>query len=215
MAHGLKRAQPLATRFVFAYRTWQYPDRYVKRGEKGIMILAPIFRRRRETDAEHDATDDSRALLGYRPVFVFDESQTAGADMAQIGTVNGDPGVHLARLEEFVRAQGIVLEYSQDIAPAKGMSEGTKITLLPEQTPAETLSTLAHEYAHSALHFGDRRTNTTKRMRETEAEPEDAQSFHAPGANPGVLASRRTPSDRAKRPPRKRSVRVGSGSASG
>ena len=41
------------------------------------MILAPIFRKHREADAEQDATDDSRALVGYHPVFVFDESQTA------------------------------------------------------------------------------------------------------------------------------------------
>lgn len=35
------------------------------------MILAPIFRKHREADAEQDATDDSRALVGYHPVFVF------------------------------------------------------------------------------------------------------------------------------------------------
>jgi len=46
-------------------------------GRKGIMILAPIFRKHREADAEQDATDDSRALVGYHPVFVFDGSQTA------------------------------------------------------------------------------------------------------------------------------------------
>jgi antirestriction protein ArdC len=163
------QACPHATR-VAGYRTWQSLGRYVKKGEKGIMILAPIFRKRHEADGEDDATDHSRALVAYRPVFVFDESQTAGADIAQIGVVNGDPGAHLVRLEEFVRAQGIALEYSQDIAPAKGMSEGGKITLLPGQTPAETLSTLAHEYAHSALHFSDRRAGMTKCARETEAE---------------------------------------------
>src|SRR5260370_40905981 len=47
------------------------------RRAKSIMILAPIFRKHREADAEQDATVDSRALLGYHPVFVFDESQTA------------------------------------------------------------------------------------------------------------------------------------------
>ena len=50
------------------------------------------------------------------------------------------------------------------------MAEKGKITLLPEQTPAETFSTLVHEVAHSEMHFGDRRTETTKRIRETEAE---------------------------------------------
>ena len=36
--------------------------------------------------------------------------------------------------------------------------------------PAEELSTLVHEFAHSSLHFGERRTLTTKPVRETEAE---------------------------------------------
>jgi hypothetical protein len=42
--------------------------------------------------------------------------------------------------------------------------------LLPEQTLAETFATLVHEVAHSEMHFGERRSETTKRIRETEAE---------------------------------------------
>src|SRR5258708_16463193 len=62
------------------------------------------------------------------------------------------------------------LGYSHEIAPARGMAERGKIPLLPEQTPAETFATLVHEVAHSEMHFGDRRAETTKRIRETEAE---------------------------------------------
>ena len=36
--------------------------------------------------------------------------------------------------------------------------------------PAEEFSTLTHEIAHEMLHRGDRRTLTTKQVRETEAE---------------------------------------------
>jgi hypothetical protein len=36
--------------------------------------------------------------------------------------------------------------------------------------PAEEFSTLVHEIAHEMLHRGDRRTLTTKQVRETEAE---------------------------------------------
>ena len=41
---------------------------------------------------------------------------------------------------------------------------------LPGQSPAEEYATLAHETAHSLLHFQERRTRTTNRIRETEAE---------------------------------------------
>jgi hypothetical protein len=109
-------------------------------------------------------------VAGFRAVYVWDEKQMTGKDLPQIGSVTGDPNFYLDRLEEFVRASGIRLDYSGEIAPAKGMAENGKITLLPEQTPAETFATLVHELAHSELHFGERRANTDKRIRETEAE---------------------------------------------
>lgn len=90
--------------------------------------------------------------------------------MPEIGSVVGDPSFYLERLEEFARRNGLALRYSDEIAPARGMAEKGKITLLPDQTPAETFATLVHEVAHSDMHFGDRRANTNKRIRETEAE---------------------------------------------
>ena len=169
----IARACPHATH-VAGYQTWKSLGRYVKKGEKGIMILAPLFRRR--TDESNEAenakldSNDSRALTGFRAVYVFDESMTAGNPLPQIGSINGDPGAYRERLEQFVREQGIALEYSEDIAPAKGVSEGGKIKLLPGQSPAETVATLVHEIAHERLHRTERRASTTKRIRETEAE---------------------------------------------
>jgi antirestriction protein ArdC len=169
----IARACPHATH-VAGYQTWKSLGRYVKKGEKGIMILAPVFRRR--TDESNEAqnakldSNDSRALTGFRVVYVFDESMTAGNALPQIGSINGDPGAHRERLEQFVREQGVALEYSEDIAPAKGVSEGGKIKLLPGQSPAETAATLVHELAHERLHRTERRASTTKRIRETEAE---------------------------------------------
>ena len=74
------------------------------------------------------------------------------------------------RLVQFVASQGIELNYSEKIAPAKGLSHGGKITLLLGMLPAEEFSTLVHEVGHEMLHRGDRRTLTTKQGRETEAE---------------------------------------------
>jgi hypothetical protein len=50
------------------------------------------------------------------------------------------------------------------------MSYGGKIALLPGQSAAEEFSTLVHELAHEMLHKAERRTATTKTVRETEAE---------------------------------------------
>ena len=42
--------------------------------------------------------------------------------------------------------------------------------MLPGQAPAEDFSTLAHEVAHELMHRDERRSSTSKRIRETEAE---------------------------------------------
>ena len=40
------------------------------------------------------------------------------------------------------------MNYSERIAPAKGLSHGGKITLLSGMQPAEEFSTLVHEIGH-------------------------------------------------------------------
>jgi hypothetical protein len=117
-----------------------------------------------------ESVENKSVVSGFKVAHVFSEEQTDGEPLAEIGHVTGDPGYFLSRLEEFVRENGIELRYSDEIAPTRGMAEKGKITLLPEQTPAETFATLVHEVAHSELHFGDRRAETSKRIRETEAE---------------------------------------------
>ena len=50
------------------------------------------------------------------------------------------------------------------------MSYGGRIAILPGQQPAEEFSTLVHELAHEMLHKAERRTATTRTVRETESE---------------------------------------------
>ena len=160
--------KPTATH-VAGFHTWHKLGRFVKKGEKGILILAPIVRPKTQS-VEQTETDESSTAVGFRAAYVFDISQTDGQELPEIGNVNGDPREYRERLGKFVTDQGILLEYSQDIAPARGTSAGGKITLLPGQTPAEEFSTLAHEVAHELMHRNERRASTSKRSRETEAE---------------------------------------------
>ena len=73
-------------------------------------------------------------------------------------------------MKKFVAERRIQLEYSNDIYPAQGQCAAGKIVLLPGLSPAEEFATLAHETAHLLLHRKERRTDTSKRVRETEAE---------------------------------------------
>jgi antirestriction factor ArdC-like protein len=154
---------------VAGFHAWHKLGRFVKKGEKGIFILAPIIRCKAENNNETES-DKSSTAVGFRAAYVFDISQTDGQELPEISSVNGDPREYRELLGTFVAKQGIVLGYSQDIAPARGTSAGGKITLLPGQSPAEEFATLAHELAHEMLHRDQRRAQTTKRVRETEAE---------------------------------------------
>ena len=160
---------PAATH-VGGYHFWLKLGRHVRKGEKGIAILAPMVGRKRSSDDEELAEVERARVFGFKACHVWDVSQTDGEPLAEFATVKVDPGDYADRLKEFVTAEGITLEYSDDIRPAKGMSSGDKITLLPSLDPAESASVLVHELAHSMMHFSERRASTTKTVRETEAE---------------------------------------------
>ena len=160
--------KPNATH-VAGFQAWHKLGRFVKKGEKGILILAPIIRKKAENNREAEP-DESSTAVGFRAAYVFDVSQTDGQPLPEIGSVNGDPREYRERLAKFVADQGIALEYSEDIVPARGTSAAGTVTLLPGQSPAEEFATLAHETAYELMHKAERRSSTTKRIRETEAE---------------------------------------------
>jgi hypothetical protein len=98
-------------------------------------------------------------------------SQTEGKELPELSDrVTGNVGEYRERLVDFIRAQGIQIEFKESIAPALGMSYGGRIAIYPGQGEAEEFSTLVHELAHEMLHKAERRTATTKTVRETEAE---------------------------------------------
>jgi hypothetical protein len=160
--------RPDATR-VAGYRTWQQLGRFVTKGAKGILIFAPVVRRRQGGEAENEG-DSTMKLAGFRGVYVFDQSDTDGSPIAELSKREGDPHEYTERLKQFVIARGVQLEYSDSIRPAQGRCSSGKITLLPGLPPAEEFSTLAHEVGHHLLHQTARRAETTKCVRETEAE---------------------------------------------
>jgi hypothetical protein len=168
----IARQRPSASRVAGMY-AWNQLGRRVKKGEKGIRILAPIVgvKRKPEEEAEKDITkQNTRVLVGFRNAYVFDVEQTEGVELPAMREVYGDVGENHDRLVSFIDRQGIELVFTEKIAPALGMSYGGRIAILPGQSKAEIFATLVHELAHEMLHKAERRTTTTKVVRETEAE---------------------------------------------
>ena len=173
--------RPMAT-LVAGFHGWRDLGRFVKKGEQGIAILAPILvkRSKKDSDAGNSPPQEpagiedpaKRRLAGFRLAYVFDVSQTDGAELPQVlvALVKGDPGDHLQHLEATVRSQDIELVDCAFLDGALGKSWGGKIEVLSTLDLATRFSVIAHEFAHELLHRGDRRESTTKILRETEAE---------------------------------------------
>jgi len=176
---------------VAGFHTWRELDRHVMKGQKGIPIMAPMIGNKRQKDEQPTKQSDKPApvLVGFRTVYVFDIAQTEGKELPAPATVSGEVGTFRDRLFKFVAQQGIEIEYNERIAPALGISYGGKIALLPGQAKAEEFSTLAHELAHEMLHRTERRSLTTKRIRETEAEAVAFIIGRAVGLNTGTASA--------------------------
>lgn len=74
-------AQNPQARMVKGYAAWKKFDRHVMRGEKGIAILAPVFRKAIDEKEGQDEAAAARILSGFRTVFVYDVTQTTGAPL--------------------------------------------------------------------------------------------------------------------------------------
>ena len=156
--------RPTATR-VAGFQTWRTMGRFVRKGEKGIAILAPIVTRR---DAE-SSDDNARPVVGFRAAYVFDVEQTDGEPLPTPCEAAGDPGAKTASLKNAILERGIALESVDDLDGALGTSSGGLIRLLNGLSPAMEFTTLVHEYAHELLHRADDRP-ASRDTRELEAE---------------------------------------------
>jgi hypothetical protein len=156
--------RPTATR-VAGFQTWRTMGRFVRKGEKGIAILAPIVTRR---DAE-SSDDNARPVVGFRAAYVFDVEQTDGEPLPAPCEASGDPGANTASLKTAILGRGIALELVDDLGGALGTSSGGLIRLLNGLSPAMEFTTLVHEYAHELLHRADDRP-ASRDTRELEAE---------------------------------------------
>ncbi len=154
---------------VAGFHTWKRLGRFVKKGAKGILILAPVVLREEAEPKQKDERNE-RVAIRFRAAYVFDMADTDGKPLPQFGSTEGDPSDRTQRLKEFLSSRGIHLEYSDAIYPAQGRCSPGKIAILPGQAAPEEFATLVHEVAHALLHQGEQRTQTSKSVRETEAE---------------------------------------------
>jgi len=158
-------------RMVQGFHAWRKLGRTVKKGEKGIGIIAPMIGRKKDDDGGSADDSKEKSIFGFKVVHVFDVSQTEGDALPEFAEVTGDPGDNIVAVEELIRSHGITLTYESIPSGADGVSKKGEIVIDPGLEPAACLTTLVHELSHEVMHFSpERRAETTKTIRETEAE---------------------------------------------
>ncbi len=156
--------KPDATR-VAGFSTWKDLYRWVKKGEKGIAILAPCMPPkgnkpepteagiRKENEEKQEDETEIRPIY-FKVVYVFDVSQTEGKPLPEVevpsltGKANEELFEQVMRLAE---SQGLEVSFkskpNQD-PDIKGFYIGKTIWVRPEESRAQQLKTLLHEVAH-------------------------------------------------------------------
>ena len=141
--------------------------RYVKKGESGIGILAPIITRTKTTDEDGEELEETRRY--FRTVYVFDVSQTDGEPikLGHSAMVTGHSDLDLDAIASLFPYP---IDYEEHIIE-NGRTDGNTITLAKRDNPLSVLATYFHELAHCLMkHPGDAEKRRDRSNIELEAE---------------------------------------------
>jgi len=160
---------------VAGFCTWKRLGRKIRKNEKGIAIFVPLAHRKKTVDQLMQADEEKselEAVQGYRVGHVFDISQLADCDkpLPEFSRVDGDPGLYLERLRDYVASKGIKLTFTHLYGTTQGYSAGGRIVLKSGLSQAQQMSVLLHEVAHERLHRNQDAKKLERKIVETEAE---------------------------------------------
>lgn len=141
------------------FHTWKKLGRSVRKGQKGIPILAPILAKREEVQQGTGLITERRVLVGFRVVHVWVAAQTDGEELPAFGPelLTGDgPGELLAALVAITADLGYDLEWG-DCGTANGWTDFKRniIRVRDDVDDAQKCKTLAHELGHVLCEHGD------------------------------------------------------------
>ncbi len=175
-----------------SFTNWKEMNRFVRKGEKGIRILAPAPYKMQKEQDKLDAS--GRPVLdkdgepvketvevtinAFKPVSTFDISQTEGDPVPTVGVseLTGSVEGYETLLEAIKEAVQVPISFEQIDSGAKGFYhlEENRIVIQEGMSEAQTVKTLLHEASHQALHSREAMQASgeqkSKNQKETEAE---------------------------------------------
>lgn len=175
-----------------SFSGWKEVNRFVKKGEKGIRIMAPSPYKK---EVEQDKLDASgNPVIGangepvketveitvnaFKPVSTFDISQTEGDPVPVFCAeeLTGDVDGYEKILEAIKETVPVPIAFEEIASGAKGYFhlEDNRIAVQEGMSEAQTVKTIIHEAAHAALHSRDAMSASgeqkSRNQKETEAE---------------------------------------------
>lgn len=155
---------------VAGYVTWRKLGRYVKKGEKGIPILAPCPIKKR-VESEDGQEQEVVVQTLFKVVYVFDVSQTEGDPLPEAPiTSSGDGKGLLPIVEQLAKEKNIDIEYRTLKGSHHGTSFGGRIEIDNRLDEAGKVAVVIHELAHEELHATEKGKELSRQEREIEAE---------------------------------------------
>lgn len=166
--------KPEAT-LVAGYQAWQKKfNRQVKRGEKGIQIIAPApYKEKQEIEKTDPETGEivigedgqpetevvERVVTKFRVTTVFDVSQTTGEPIPEfeVSELDGDVLIYHDFMEALKTVAPVPIRFIEIDGEAKGFYQFVDkyIAVQLGMSEAQTMKTAVHETAHAVLHDRD------------------------------------------------------------
>lgn len=157
------------------YQTWQKKfQRHVKRGEKGIKIIAPVpVKEKRQVEKIDEETQEivigidgqpetetvERILPRFRVTTVFDVSQTEGEPLPtlEVNELVGDVFIYEDFMKGLEEISPVPFQFQEIDSGAKGYYSNAEklVAIQTGMSQAQTMKTAVHETAHAILHDRD------------------------------------------------------------
>ncbi len=173
---------------VCGFHRWQTEfKRTVNKGEHGIMIMAPI---QGKSLVEEELFDENNRLIRdedgnpktelierkyqtFRPVYVFDISQTSGEPVPSLATILSGTVDSFDKLQQaLIDVSPVPVSFEKIQGGANGyFSPSEQRIVIDESLPQkQMIKTMVHEIAHASLGHGGKEDKWDRRTKEVQAE---------------------------------------------
>ena len=182
----INQQKPDAT-LVAGFNSWAHNfERHVKRGEKGIKIIAPApyyIKKEQQVidpktgegilnpDGTPKMAEVEVKIPAFKVSYVYDVSQTYGKDLPTLGVSELTSDVDKAK--DFINSLKKVSPVPVEFGKTKGDSKGFyspdqgKIVVKEGMSEAQTIKTMVHEISHAKLHNPEKAKENAKKTKGT------------------------------------------------